>query len=163
MYGSEHHLGTRRSTCLTEAIGVSNAAYCAGALMVSSCSIVRAAVVQAAPIAFDTEATLEKVDGLTCRAAGDGAELIVFPEAYVSAYPRGSTFGTVVGNRTPEGREQYRMYWNSAVDVPGPAVDRLAGIARKNRVHLVIGVVERDGGTLYCSVLFFGARWNTRR
>lgn len=125
--------------------------------MVSSRSIVRAAVVQAAPVAFDIEATLEKVDGLTCRAASDGAELIVFPEAYVSAYPRGSTFGTVVGNRTSEGREQYRMYWNSAVDVPGPAVDRLAGIARKNHVHLVIGVVERDGGTLYCSVLFFGS------
>ena len=119
--------------------------------------IVHAAVVQAAPVAFHTEATLEKVERLAREAAGDGAKLIVFPEAFVSAYPRGSSFGAVVGNRTPEGREEYRRYWSSAIDVPGPAVDRLSGIARDSRAHLVIGVVERDRGTLYCTVLFFGA------
>jgi len=41
------------------------------------------------------------------------------------------------------------------VDVPGPIVDRLSSIAKENRVHLVVGVTEREGGTLYCSVLFF--------
>jgi len=125
--------------------------------MVVQPHVVRAAVVQAAPIVFDTERTLEKVGALTRQAAGQGAELIVFPEAFVSAYPRGSTFGAVVGSRTPDGREQYRIYWDSAIDVPGPAVDRLAGIAGENRAYLVIGVVERDGGTLYCTVLFFGS------
>jgi nitrilase len=49
------------------------------------------------------------------------------------------------------------MYWESAIEVPGPEVDRLAAIARANQTHLVIGVVERAGGTLYCTVLFFGA------
>ncbi|HEX6541446.1 MAG TPA: nitrilase-related carbon-nitrogen hydrolase [Ktedonobacterales bacterium] len=118
--------------------------------------IVRAAVVQAAPVAFDRERTLEKVATLTAEAANRGARLVVFPEAFVSAYPRGLSFGAVVGNRTLEGREAFRRYWESAVDVPGPAVDVLAGIAERNSLYLVIGVIERDGGTLYCTVLFFG-------
>ena len=114
-----------------------------------------AAVVQAAPVAFDRERTLAKVADLTADAAGRGAKLVVFPEAFVSAYPRGLSFGAVVGARTPEGREEYRRYWDSAMEVPGPAVETLAAIAAKNKVYLVIGVIERDSGTLYCAVLFF--------
>jgi len=117
--------------------------------------IVRAAVVQAAPVSFDRERTLDKVRALTADAARQGASLVLFPEAFVSAYPKGLTFGAVVGSRTAEGREEFRRYWESAVDVPGPAVNRLAQIAAENRLYLVIGVIERDGGTLYCTVLFF--------
>src|SRR5262245_26954345 len=86
-----------------------------------SMSHVRVAVVQAAPVAFDREGTLEKVGALTAEAAGRGARLIVFPEAFVSGYPRGLDFGARVGSRTAEGREWFRRYWESAVDVPGPA------------------------------------------
>ena len=113
------------------------------------------AVVQAAPVAFDRERTLEKVEALAAEAAGKGARLVLFPEAFVPAYPRGMDFGAVVGARTEEGREEFRRYWESSVDVPGPAVDALGRIARDHAIHLVIGVVERDGGTLYCTVLFF--------
>ena len=60
-----------------------------------------------------------------------------------------------MGNRTDEGRDWFRRYWESAVDVPGPVVDALGGIARENSLYLVIGVIERGGGTLYCTVLFF--------
>src|SRR5260221_1595313 len=123
--------------------------------MASETVIVRAAVVQAAPVAFDRERTLEKVAALTVDAAAQGAQLVVFPEAFVSAYPRGLNFGAVVGDRTRAGREEFRRYWESAVDIPGPAVEILAGIAAQCDVHLVIGVIERDGGTLYCTVLFF--------
>ena len=126
-----------------------------GASTMGAAATARAAVVQAAPVAFDRERTLAKVAALTADAAGRGAELVVFPEAFVSAYPRGLTFGAAIGSRTPEGREAYRRYWESAIDVPGPAVDALAAIAARCRVHLVIGVIERDGGTLYCTVLFF--------
>jgi nitrilase len=113
------------------------------------------AVVQAAPVAFDVVRTLDKVRALAAEARKLGARLIVFPEAFVSAYPRGLAFGATVGARTPEGREQFRMYWESAIDVPGPHVDALADVARINQSHMVIGVVEREGGTLYCTVLFF--------
>ena len=84
-------------------------------------SNIRVAVVQAAPVAFDREKTLEKVRALTAEAAGKSVRLIVFPEAFVSGYPRGLDFGARVGSRTPEGRELFRRYWESAVDVPGPA------------------------------------------
>jgi predicted amidohydrolase len=115
---------------------------------------VRAAVVQAAPVAFDLEATIDKAERLAAEAASGGAELVVFPEAFVSCYPRGITFGAAVGSRTPEGRAWFRRYWESSIDVPGRAVDRLGAIAQEHGVHLVIGVMERDGGTLYCTALF---------
>jgi nitrilase len=117
---------------------------------------VRAAVVQAAPVAFDVEATLDKAARLTAEAAAPGADLVVFPEAFVSCYPRGITFGATVGARTAEGRAWFRRYWESSVDVPGPATDRLGAIAREHGVHLVAGVIERDGGTLYCTAVFVG-------
>ena len=125
---------------------------------VSSASMdqrVAVAVVQASPIVFDRERTLDKVHTLAGEAAHRGARLVLFPEAFVSAYPRGLDFGAYVGGRTDEGREDFRRYWESSVDVPGPAVDRLARTARSHDIYLVVGVVERDGGTLYCCVLFF--------
>ena len=61
------------------------------------------------------------------QAAGRSVQLILFPEAFVSGYPRGLDFGTRVGSRTPEGREMFRRYWESAVDVPGPATEAIGG------------------------------------
>src|SRR5215813_11328655 len=115
----------------------------------------KAAVVQAASVAFDRERTLEKTASLSAEAADKGANLVVFPEAFVSAYPRGLDFGAVVGNRTDEGRRDFQRYWESSLDIPGPAVETLGRIARANTIYLVVGVIERDGGTLYCTVLFF--------
>jgi nitrilase len=116
---------------------------------------IRVAVVQAAPVGFDLACTLEKTRELVAGAAGKGAQLILFPEAFISGYPRGLDFGVRIGSRTPEGRELFRRYWESAIDVPGPATAVLGEAARQAHAHVVIGVIERDGGTLYCSVLFF--------
>lgn len=118
-------------------------------------TMVKAAVVQAAPVAFDRAATLAKVRALASSAANDGAQLVVFPEAFVSAYPKGLDFGARIGMRSPEGRDDFRRYFDSAVDVPGEAVDELGQVARDHGLYLVIGVIERDGGTLYCTILFF--------
>jgi nitrilase len=115
----------------------------------------KVAVVQASPVVFDRERTIKKVHALATDAARQGARLVVFPEAFVSAYPRGMDFGAVFGSRTDTGREQFRRYWESSVDVPGPAVDALGKTAKACRIYLVIGVIERDRGTLYCTVLFF--------
>jgi len=115
----------------------------------------KVAVVQAAPVAFDLKRSLQKAQSLATEAAGKGARLVLFPEAFLSAYPRGLDFGAVVGARTDQGREDFRRYWESSVDIPGPAVDVLGRTAKRNHIYLVIGVVERDRGTLYCTVLFF--------
>ena len=84
-------------------------------------------MVQAGAVGFDLEAGLEKVARLAGEASARGARVAVFPEAFLPGYPRGITFGTVVGDRTAEGREHFRRYWQASVDVAGPAVDQLAG------------------------------------
>ena len=115
----------------------------------------KVAVVQAASVAFEREQTLAKVGRLAREAASQGAKLVLFPEAFVSAYPRGLDFGAVVGSRTDKGREDFRRYWESSVQIPGPAMESLGTTARDNRIFLIVGVVERDGDTLYCTVVFF--------
>jgi nitrilase len=114
-----------------------------------------AAVVQSSPVVFEPKATLAKVRDLTAAAAKQGARLVVFPEAFVSAYPKGLDFGARVGLRTPQGRDDFRKYFDSAIDVPGLATEQLSRTAKESGVHLVIGVIERDIGTLYCTILFF--------
>lgn len=116
-----------------------------------------AAVVQAAPVLFDLEKTLEKTARLVEEAAAKGAKLILFPEAYISVYPRGLSFGTVVGSRTEEGRDTWLRYWQSSVEVPGPGVDRLGAMAKKANAFLVVGVNEKDtvSGSMFCSMLYF--------
>jgi nitrilase len=121
---------------------------------------IRVAVVQAAGRPFDTPAAVSRVEELTAEAASQGAELVVFPEAYVGGYPWGLAFGTAVGGRTPAGRRAWESYHAGAVEVPGPEVERLSEAARAHGVHVAVGVVERDatysGGTLFCTLLYLG-------
>ncbi len=121
---------------------------------------VRAAVVQAAPVLLDREATTKKVCRLLEEAARQGARLVVFPEAMIPAYPRGMSFGTVVGSRSPAGRRAYARYWEQSVDVPGPVTEAIGETARRGGVYAAVGVIERaarhHGGTLYCTLLYFG-------
>lgn len=115
----------------------------------------KAAVVQAAPVLFDTPGTLAKFGKLTREAAGKGAKLVVFPEAFVGGYPKGLDFGARLGTRSFEGREEFRRYFDSAIALPGPEATHMGEIARDNGVHVVVGVIERDGGTLYCATLTY--------
>jgi len=116
---------------------------------------VTVAVVQAGAVLFDSGASVDKAEGLIAEAAERGARLVVFPEAFIGGYPKGEDFGARVGSRTPEGRKLFRRYFEGAVDVPGPETERLAQAAKARGVWLVIGAIERDGGTLYCTALFF--------
>lgn len=116
---------------------------------------IKAAVVQAAPILFDTPKTLSKLADLARDAAQQGADLVVFPEAFVGGYPKGLDFGARLGMRSPEGREEFRRYHESAIELSGPEALRLGEIARDNKIHLVVGVIERDGGTLYCTAVTY--------
>ena len=122
----------------------------------SSKPVVTAAVVQAGSILFDTARTLDKLADLASDASTRGADLAVFPEAFVGGYPKGLDFGATVGSRTPAGREDFLRYHASAIDVPGPATEVIAAAARAGKLHIVVGVIERAGGTLYCSALTFG-------
>ena len=122
---------------------------------------IRVAVVQAQPAAFRREEGIERACALITEAAENGAQLVLFPEAYIPAYPRGFSFGTLVGSRSRSGRELWQKYWDHAVEVPSPETARLGDAAREAGVELAIGVVERDTSysraTLFCSLLHFGA------
>lgn len=121
----------------------------------SQCQV---AVVQAGSTLFDTQRTLARAVELVTEAAHGGARVIVLPEAFLGGYPKGLDFGVTMGSRTTAGREEFRRYFESAIEVPGPETSTLADLAGELGVHLVCGAIERDGGTLYCVALFFGPR-----
>jgi nitrilase len=128
--------------------------------MICHSTSAKVAVVQAAPVLFDQEATVDKACQLIREAAAQGAQLVLFPEAFIPAYPRGLSFGMVVGSRKPEGRQLWQAYWEQSVEIPGPATDALSAAVREAGVYLAMGIIERDtvfsGGTLYCTMLYFG-------
>lgn len=115
----------------------------------------KAAVVQAASHPFDAQASAAKAAALVDEAAAAGAQLIVFPEAFIGGYPKGNSFGTPVGMRKPEGRDAYRRYHEAAIDLDGEEVAAIAEAAARTGAFVVVGVIERDVGTLYCTALFF--------
>lgn len=115
-----------------------------------------AAVAQTATVMFDTPATIAKAEALMAEAARRGAQVIVFPEAYIGGYPKGADFHIFVGARTPEGRREFQAYHDAAVTLDGPEVAQLAQAAGQHGLYACVGIIERDGGTLYCTALYLG-------
>ncbi|MDH0304345.1 MULTISPECIES: carbon-nitrogen hydrolase family protein [unclassified Pseudomonas] len=100
-------------------------------------------------------ATLEQILGYEQAIRDAGACLVVMPEALLGGYPKGEGFATQLGYRLPEGREAFSRYFANAIDVPGSETEALAGLSARTGASLVLGVIERAGSTLYCTVLFF--------
>lgn len=115
------------------------------ALQLGSSPLGKAATLQDI-LSFEPDITAQEID------------LLVMPEALLGGYPKGSAFGTYLGFRLPEGREEYAEYYANAIDVPGPETDELAALSSRTGTDIVIGVIERAGSTLYCSALFFSAQ-----
>ncbi|KAI6176970.1 CN hydrolase domain-containing protein [Aphelenchoides bicaudatus] len=118
--------------------------------------MVKIAIVQSGSVIYNTEATLQKLRHFVEKAAAEKAELVLFPEAFVGGYPKGLDFGVKLGTRSDEGREEFQRYFKSAITYDGKESTEIASIAAEFKIHIVVGVVERDGGTLYCSVFFYG-------
>jgi nitrilase len=120
---------------------------------------VRVACVQAEPVVLDRTRTLEKLAALTGEAKANGAQLVVFPETFVPAYPSSAWAKFLAGWADPRAKAAFARLARESVDVPGPACDRLGEIAREHEVWLVTGVNERDPerpGTLYNALLYHG-------
>ena len=113
---------------------------------------VRVAAVQATYELMNREATIDRAAELTAAAAAQGAQLVVFPEAFVPGTP----FWIDTQPIWDGDAEWFRLLSENAVAVPGPATDRLAAIAAEHGVWLVIGVQEREpnGGTIYNTLLY---------
>jgi len=111
------------------------------------------AAVQGTPVFCDRDATIERVAELTKEAAGNGARFVAFSEGFVPGYPDW-VWRTVPWSAVE--REWYAEWFNQAVDIPSPAFDALAAIAREHQCYLAIPVNEREGGTVYNTILYFG-------
>ncbi|WP_398467934.1 carbon-nitrogen hydrolase family protein [Tardiphaga sp.] len=114
----------------------------------------KVAAVQAATDPFDAAAATARTVALIADAAATGAKVAVFPEAFIGGYPKGLDFGCCIGRRTPEGRADFVRYVKGAISIPGPEVDNLVAACAKHDITAVVGVIERDGGTLYCTALY---------
>ncbi|TEA16870.1 Nitrilase [Colletotrichum sidae] len=135
-----------------------------------------------------TAETLSAIASLSRRASTHGADLLLLPEAYIGGYPRGASFGSIIGSRAPEGRDEFLAYFNRAIDLGDTVGEGGAGagdrwvrrelpaqfaaedgkahtrgdgsreelekIAAETGVFLVVGCIERAGGSLYCSVVY---------
>lgn len=117
---------------------------------------IKVAAVQAATIPFDGPAATARTVSLLADAAATGAKIAVFPEAFIGGYPKGLDFGCSIGRRTGEGRADFVRYVRGAITVPGPEVDQLVAACAEHDIHAVVGVIEREGGTLYCTALYLG-------
>ncbi|MCF8364385.1 MAG: carbon-nitrogen hydrolase family protein [Bacteroidales bacterium] len=118
---------------------------------------IRVAVVQATPVIFNLDETFEKTVDLIHACKKQKAGLILFPESFIPAYPRGLNFGAIVGKRTDEGRRLWQRYSDNSVEVPGPVTDLIGQAAKNAQAFIAIGVTEKDkiSGTLYCTLLYF--------
>ncbi len=118
-------------------------------------SVIRAAVVQHAPVFLDLEASVDKALALIGEAAGNAADLVVFGETWLPCYPAW-IFGSAEWDDTVSKRAYARLL-DSGVEVPSATTDRLCAAARERRVHVAIGVNERQrgsNGSLFNSLLF---------
>lgn len=120
---------------------------------------VKVAVVQAASVLFDKAESIKKACQLVEEAGNEGSEVVLLPEAFIPAYPRGFTFGMKIGSRNEEGRALWKRYWDNSIETSGLEVKKMGKAAKNAGVFLSIGVIEREGSsggeTLYCSMLYF--------
>lgn len=117
---------------------------------------VKVGVVQDYPVFFDREKTLDKMESILSDNAGNGYQLMVFPESFIPGYPRGFTFGASVGKRSEAGKDLYAEYHDQSVDLKGKALKRLEELSRAYQTYLVVGITERSAehGSLFCSMLY---------
>jgi nitrilase len=118
---------------------------------------VRVACIQAEPVVLDRDATLDKLERLTAEAAAERAQLLVFPEAFVPAYPSSLWARALAGWSQPGAKEAFALLARESVTVPGPAEARIGAAAREHGVWIVTGVTEVDPerpSTLYNTLLY---------
>ncbi|NER16077.1 carbon-nitrogen hydrolase family protein [Spongiivirga citrea] len=117
-------------------------------------------LIQDSPVFFDKGKTIQKIEDLTQKHASDGCQLIVFPESFIPGYPRGFSFGAVIGSRTDEGRELYNEYYKNSIDLESDDLKRLEKLAKSTNTYLVIGATEKQNanGSLFCSMLYISPK-----
>lgn len=120
----------------------------------------KVAVIQDAPVFFNKEKSILKIDDWAKKSAEAKCQLAVFPESFIPGYPRGFDFGTNVGSRSEEGRSLYLEYFKNSIDIESDDLNQLESISKKYNIYLVIGVTEqvKNTGSLFCSMLYISPK-----
>lgn len=100
------------------------------------------------------EETLRRILSYEEQIIQSRSELVVMPEALIGGYPKGETFGTYLGYRLDEGREAFARYHANSIDIPGKETDELVGLSQRTNAAIVVGVIEKEGATLYCTAIY---------
>jgi nitrilase len=119
---------------------------------------IQVGIVQATPVFFDLKKSIEKVVEWIEKGKETGCQLLLFPESFLPGYPRGLRFDAVVGRRTDAGRSTWLDYWTNSVDVTSDVLEPIKEAIKRAGMYVGLGVTEREavGGSLYCSLLYFG-------
>ena len=113
----------------------------------------KVAVVQAAPIWMDLDATIAKTVNLIDEAAAHGARLIAFPETWLPGYPWHIWMGAPAWQMS---RGFVQRYFDNSLSYDSPQAERLRDAVRKAKLTAVLGLSERDGGSLYLAQWLIG-------
>ncbi len=116
----------------------------------------QAAVVQASPAPFNKKEGILKTASTITALKPEKPEIILFPEAIIPGYPRDLMFGTRVGSRTESGRITFREFYEQSVEIPSDETRILSRAVKQTGAFTAIGLVERENGSLYCSLVYFG-------
>jgi nitrilase len=119
---------------------------------------VNVGVVQATPALFDLEKSVDLVISWIERGARANCQLLLFPESFIPCYPRGLRFDAIVGRRTDKGRDMWLDYWENSIEVDSESIRQIQEATKKAGMFVGLGVTEKEpiGGTLHCSLLYFG-------
>lgn len=116
-------------------------------------SLLKVGVAQTASKQFDFAATLAEFRARCEEARAQGVELLVFPEAFFGGYPKFSSFGASIGVRASAGRRDFASYYAGSIAVPSAESDAIAAVAKELQLAVITGFIEREGTTVYCSLL----------
>ena len=111
----------------------------------------KAAVIQAAPVFMDLQATLAKTIVLIDEAAKNGAKLVAFPETWLPGYPWWLWLGAPAW-----GLQFVPRYHANSMRVDGPEMDAIGQAAARGNINVMIGFTEIDGGSLFMAQALFG-------
>jgi nitrilase len=118
---------------------------------------VKVACVQVEPVILDREATLDRLEQLAAEAAGNGAELVVFPETFVPVYPSSRWAKAFAGWQNEGAKRVFAQIVQNSVAVGSPAERRIGAAAKELGIWLVTGVNEVEperSGTIYNSLFY---------
>jgi len=104
---------------------------------------------------FNPQATISKFEDYLGQATACKLDFVVFPEAFIGGYPKGIDFGVAVGSRSPDGREEFRQYFEQAIERGSDQMQQIQSAIKTANINVVLGLIERSGGTLYCVTASF--------